>query len=205
MKTIDIWFDFGSNYSYPTVMRLPEAATRAGLKVRWRPFLLGPIFQSLGWSTSPFVMQKEKCAYVWRDMERLSSKYGIPWVRPTSFPRRAVLPLRVALAGADEPWIADFCQRTMLQNFAQDVDIDDTQAVATTLDGLGLDAEDIIERALSEANKAALRAQTEEARQLGIFGAPMLFVDGEMFWGNDRLEDAIAWAKDAPPAALSPA
>lgn len=194
MTQIDCWFDFGSNYSYPAVMRLPEMARAAGVAVRWRPFLLGPIFQSFGWSTSPFVTQKEKGAYVRRDMQRLCAKYGIAWRQPTAFPRRAILPLRVALLGADEPWITGFCQRMMQLNFAHDADIDNVHAVSDALGRLGLDAPGIIGRALGEANKAALRSQTDEARRRGIFGAPTFFVGDEMFWGNDRLEDAIAWA-----------
>lgn len=194
MKCIDFWFEFGSNYSYPAVMRLPEEARRAGLQIHWKPFLLGPIFQSFGWTTSPFVTQKEKGAYVWRDLQRLCEKYGIPWKKPTSFPRRAILPMRVALLGAEESWMAAFCQRVMLQSFAHDTDIDDPRVVGAALDELGLDTQAIIARAQGDMNKAALRAQTEEAQRLGIFGAPMFIVHGEMFWGNDRLEDAIAWA-----------
>ncbi len=194
MKEIEFWFEFGSNYSYPAVMRLPDEARRAGLTIRWRPFLLGPIFQSFGWTTSPFVMQKEKGAYVWRDMARLCAKHGLPWARPTVFPRRAILPMRVALLGAEEPWMAGFCQRIMLRNFAHDTDIDDPGVVGDALGALGLDAPALLARAQAEDTKAALRAQTEAARRRGIFGAPMFFVDGEMFWGNDRLEDALAWA-----------
>lgn len=194
MKPIDCWFEFGSNYSYPAVMRLPGLAEKAGVRIHWKPFLLGPIFQSFGWTTSPFVTQKEKGTYVWRDMERVCDKHGIPWRKPTTFPRRAVLPMRVALMGADEPWMVDYCREMMLRNFACDSEIDNPQAVGAVLTALGLDAGTMLARAQSDANKAALRAQTDEARCLGIFGAPTFVVGGEMFWGNDRLEDALAWA-----------
>lgn len=194
MKSIEIWFEFGSTYSYPAVMRLPAAAAAAGLVVRWKPFLLGPIFQSLGWSTSPFVLQQEKGAYVWRDMERVCEKYGLPWVKPSSFPRRALLPMRVALLGAGQPWMADFCSLLMRRNFALDLEIDSPEAVASVLTELGLDAQALITAAQSEANKSALRAQTAWAQRMGVFGAPTFFVEGEMFWGNDRLDDAVAWA-----------
>lgn len=198
MDCIEFWFEFGSNYSYPALMRLPEAAARAGLRVQWRPFLLGPIFQSFGWSTSPFVTHTAKGAYVWRDMARLCEKHGLPWTKPTRFPRRAVLPMRVALLGADEPWMDAFCRRMMLLNFAHDRDIDDPAVVGAALAELGLDAAALLARAQHDDTKAALRAQTEEAARRGIFGAPMCFVDGEMFWGNDRLDDALAWARRAP-------
>src|SRR5215468_8810464 len=120
---IEFWFEFGSNYSYLSVMRIEEEAGRHGVRIVWKPFLLGPIFRSLGMETSPFVLQKEKGAYVWRDMVRQCRKYGLPWTQPGIFPRPGVLSLRVALLGAAEPWIGAFCQQVMLLNFARDQDI----------------------------------------------------------------------------------
>ncbi len=193
---IEFWFDFGSNYSYLATMRIEEAAARAGVPVRWKPFLLGPIFRSLGWETSPFVLQKAKGEYMWKDMVRECRKLGVPWLRPTRFPRAAVLPLRVALVGAGQPWIGDYCRRVMSLNFAEDRDIDVPEVVEEVLTRLGLPAREIVDAARSEANKLALRAQTEEAAARGIFGAPTFFVGDEMFWGNDRLDDALAFAKE---------
>jgi len=192
---LDFWFDFGSNYSYLATMRIEEAAARAGVAVRWRPFLLGPIFRSFGWETSPFVLQKAKGEYMWKDMVRECRKYGLPWVRPSRFPRAAVLPLRVALLGAGQPWIGPYCRRMMSLNFAEDRDIDSPEVVAEVLAQLGLPARELVEAAQSEANKLALRAQTEEAAARGIFGAPTFFVGDEIFWGNDRLDDAFELCK----------
>jgi 2-hydroxychromene-2-carboxylate isomerase len=191
---LDFWFEFGSQYSYLSVMRIDEAAARHGVAVRWQPFLLGPIFKSLGWSTSPFVLQKAKGDYTWRDMARQCDKYGLAWERPSVFPRSAVLPLRVALVGASQPWMADYCRRMMQMNFVQDRDIDGPGPVREVLQALGLAPEPILAQAVSEPVKTALRAQTERAQALGIFGAPTFFVEGEMFWGNDRLDDALAFA-----------
>jgi len=189
---LEFWFDFGSNYSYLSTMRIEEAAARRGVAVRWRPFLLGPIFRSFGWETSPFVLHKAKGEYVWQDMVRECRKYGLPWRRPSRFPRSAVLPSRVALLGADEAWIGAYCRRMMSLNFAEDRDIDSQEVVAEVLAQLGLPAQPLVEAALSEANKLRLRAQTEEAAARGIFGAPTFFVGDEMFWGNDRLDDTLA-------------
>lgn len=197
---IEFWFEFGSNYSYPSVMRIEAAAARHQVAVAWKPFMLGPIFKSFGWDNSPFVLQKEKGAYIWQDMLRECQKYGIPWRKPTTFPRLAVLPIRVALIGADRPWMGGFCKKMMLKNFALDQDINSSQAVAEVLTDLDLDAAAIIEEAQAERNKARLRGQIETARSKGIFGAPTFFVRGEMFWGNDRLDDALAFAAaPAPP------
>ena len=191
--TIDFWFEFGSNYSYLSVMRIENDAAKFGVKVRWQPFLLGPIFQSFGWSSSPFVLQKEKGEYAWKDMARQCRKLGIPWVKPTNFPRSAILPLRVALIGADKPWISEYCQRVMTLNFALDTDFDSKEVIETVLNDMGLPAQEILTQAVSDENKLKLRAQTERAKALGIFGAPMFFVGDEMFWGNDRLDEALEY------------
>lgn len=188
------WFDFGSNYSYLATMRIEALAAAQGVRVLWEPFLLGPVFKSFGWTSSPFVLQKEKGAYVWRDMQRQCDKYGLPWKQPSSFPRRALLPLRVALIGAEQPWIGAFCRRIMQANFVDDREIDDPALVGDILATLGLDSAALLAAANAEPNKLAMRAQGEEAVRRGIFGAPAFFAGDELFWGNDRLEDAIAWA-----------
>lgn len=191
---LEFWFEFGSIYSYLSVMRIEALAAARGVRVVWRPFLLGPIFKELGWQSSPFLEQKEKLANMWRDIERQCGKYGIPWKRPTVFPRLAVLPLRVVMACAEEPWIGDFCKAVMVQGFGEDRDIGAQENVERALQGLSLPVAEVLARAQSDANKLALRHQTERARALGIFGGPTFFAGNEMFWGNDRLEDALEWA-----------
>ena len=190
--TIDFWFEFASNYSYLSVMRIEAAAAEHNVRVRWKPFLLGPIFRSFGWNTSPFVLQKAKGEYVWKDMVRLCNKYQLPWVRPTVFPRSGLLPLRVALVGADQDWMGAYCRRMMSLNFAENREIDSVEVVADVLGQLNLPAQRIITEAQSDANKLRLRQQTETAKVMGIFGAPTFFVRDEMFWGDDRLNDALA-------------
>jgi 2-hydroxychromene-2-carboxylate isomerase len=191
---IEFWFEFGSNYSYLSLMRIEALAARHGVAVSWRPFLLGPIFTSFGWSSSPFVLQQAKGVYVWQDMARQCEKYGLRWTRPSSFPRRALLPMRVAMLGADQPWMGSYCKNIMLMNFAEDRDIDTVEAVTEALEQLGLPAAQIIATAQSDEHKHRLRLQTEEAQARGIFGAPTFFCGTEMFWGNDRLDDALAYA-----------
>ena len=191
---IQFWFEFGSNYSYLAAMRIEALAHDAGVSVLWRPFLLGPIFRELGWDSSPFMLQPAKGRYMWRDMERQAEKYGLPWRRPSAFPRPAVLPMRVATLGADSPWISEFCRRVMVQNWVQDRDIDDAAPVLEALAGLVADPGAVLQAALGADNKLRLRENTESAAARGIFGAPTFFVGDEMFWGNDRLEDAIALA-----------
>jgi len=198
MRDIEFWFEFGSNYSYLSAMRIEAAAAQCNLTVRWKPFLLGPIFRSLGWNTSPFVLQQAKGDYVWKDMARRCHKHGLPWQRPTVFPRPALLPLRVALLGAEQPWIGAYCRRIMSLNFAEDREIDDPHIVAEVLTQLGLPAQSVLDEARSDANKLKLREQTEAAQARGIFGAPTFFLGDEMFWGDDRLDDALAQGRAGP-------
>lgn len=194
LRRLEFWFEFGSNYSYLAAMRIEELAHQAGLPVDWKPFLLGPVFQKFGWQTSPFVLQPAKGKYMWRDMEREAMKYGLPFVRPSVFPRMAVLPMRVAVFAADTPWIGAFCRNVMRQNWVEDLDINDQRNVRRALLDLVPDPDAVIVAALGDANKSRLRSNTEEAYARGIFGAPTMFVGDEMFWGNDRLDDAIAFA-----------
>jgi 2-hydroxychromene-2-carboxylate isomerase len=194
MEKIQFWFDFGSNYSYLSMMRIRQLAAGTQLQVELRPFLLGPVFKSLGWSTSPFVLQTMKGNYVWRDMQRQCDKYGLRWQRPSAFPRNALLAARVAMQGEGTQWMQPFCEQVMLANFADDREIGEQAVIAAILDGLGVDTETIIAQATTDASKDALRSRTALAQARGIFGAPMFFVGDDMFWGNDRLDDAVALA-----------
>lgn len=191
---IEIWFDFASNYSYLSAMRIEELARAREVAVIWRPFLLGPVFKSIGMDNSPFVTQKLKGAYVWTDMERQCRKYGLGWTRPTSFPRRSILPARIATFADGKPWQAEFIRRVMRLNFVEDRDIEDHAALSEVLASLGQDGPAVIAAAESDDVKQTLRDRTGEAQQRDVFGAPTFFVGDEMFWGNDRLDDALELA-----------
>lgn len=192
--TLEFWFEFGSTYSYLSVMRIEALAQRSQVRVIWRPFLLGPVFGAQGLTTSPFVVQEAKGRYMWADIARQARKYQLPFRQPSIFPRNSVRPMRVAALGADQPWIAAFCRAVMRQNFVDDLDIGDPANVRGALAQAVDDPDDWIARAASADNKPLLRAQTEAAQQRGIFGAPTFFAGDEMFWGDDRLDDAMARA-----------
>ena len=191
--TLQFWFEFASTYSYLSVCRIEHVAAAAGVALEWKPFLLGPIFRGQGWNDSPFNIYPAKGRYMWHDMERWCATYGIPLKRPTQFPRNGLLAARVACLVAAEPWCADFVRAVFRANFAEDREIADPATITAILAALGHTASALIERAQSDENKERLRRQTEEAPALGIFGAPTFVADGELFWGNDRLEDAVAW------------
>jgi 2-hydroxychromene-2-carboxylate isomerase len=192
---LEVWFEFASTYSYPGVHRVGPAAAARGIPVAWKPFLLGPIFQGQGWNDSPFNIYPAKGRYMWRDLERLCAKDGLPFRRPTRFPRSGLLAARVACLAADEPWCPDFVRAVYRANFAEDREIAEPETIAEILDALGVPGHETIARAQQPAVKERLRRQTEEAVALGIFGAPTYVVARELFWGTDRLGDALAWAE----------
>jgi 2-hydroxychromene-2-carboxylate isomerase len=194
------WFEFASTYSYLSAMRIEGLAGARGVAVDWQPFLLGPIFRAQGWETSPFNLFPAKGRYMWRDLERQCAKYGIPFRRPRDFPRNGLLPARVACLGLGEPWLPAFARGVYAANFAEDRDIADPAVVAGALAAAGGPAE-LVERADRPEAKALLREATERARSLGLFGAPSFLAGGELFWGDDRLEDALACARGSAAAA----
>ena len=196
--TVDFWFDFASTYSYPAAIRIGDAADRARVAVRFRPFLLGPIFKAQGWDTSPFSIYEAKGRYMWRDLERLCADLELPFRRPEPFPQNGLLAARIVLAGlaTGAIWPEEFCVAVFRAQFGEGRRIDDPSTLSAILTVFGVDAATALAAAQAEDNKARLRMQTEEAQRLGIFGAPTFITpDGELFWGNDRLDAALAWAK----------
>jgi len=198
---LDFWFEFSSTYSYPAAMRIGALAAKAGVAVRLRPFLLGPIFQAQGWNTSPFNLYPAKGRHMWRDLERICAELSLPFRRPERFPQSSLLAARVALIGLDYPsgqaaWAEDFCRAVYSAEFSQGRRIDMPETISDILSELKVNPEKTLAAAQISKIKDKLHAQTTEAQRLGIFGAPTFITpDGEMFWGNDRLESAIAWAK----------
>ena len=194
---LEFWFEFASTYSYVAAMRIEQLCRDAGVPLVWKPFLLGPIFALQGWNDSHFNVYPQRGAYMWRDLERLCAKLGLPFTRPSDFTRPSTLPARVACAVASEPWCGDFVRRMFVANFGEDRAIGERSVVTEILTELGQDAETTLTRALDTQHRGALRANTDEAIGIGIFGAPDCVVASELFWGEETLEDAIAWALQA--------
>ena len=192
--TLEFWFEFASTYSYPAAMRVERACTAAGVTLVWRPFLLGPVLAGQGLNDSPFNIYPAKGAYMWRDLERICEAGGLPLRPPSVFPRGSLLAARVCAAFDESEWIGAFIRSVYTANFAEDRDIGQAEVVADMLTGLGEDPEAILAAAEASHNKRKLRALTDRAVELGIFGAPSMIAGGELFWGNDRLDAAIAWA-----------
>jgi 2-hydroxychromene-2-carboxylate isomerase len=192
---LDFWFDFASTYSYPAAVRIGRLASEVGVKINFRPFLLGPIFKAQGWTTSPFNLFAAKGENMWRDLERICADTALPFRRPAPFPQNSVLAARVAIVGLSDVWGEEFCVEVFRAEFSQGRQIDDTGTISEILTGLQVPAA-ALDVAQSDDNKLRLRAQTEEAQRRGVFGAPtFITADGELFWGNDRLERALLWAQ----------
>jgi 2-hydroxychromene-2-carboxylate isomerase len=196
MQDIDFWYEFASTYSYPTAMRIEQRAAEAGIRVQWRPFLLGPIFKELGWNDSPFNIYAAKGRYMWRDLARVCERQGLPLaLPPVRFPQNGLKAARLALVGVRQGWAPAFTRAVFTANYAEQKDISDDAVLRAILDGLGVVADAAIAEANTPQTRDSLRAQTEEAKARGLFGAPSFTVGDELFWGNDRLEDALTWAQ----------
>jgi 2-hydroxychromene-2-carboxylate isomerase len=194
--TVDVWFDFASPYSYLAVHRIRPLARAAGVRVRLRPMLLGPILRAQGFETSPFNVYPDKGRYMWRDLERLCAELGLPFRRPDPFPQNGLRAARTALVGLAEAWGEDFCRAVFHAEFGEARQIDDPGVIAGILARLDVDAGRVLTLTEAAETKLRLRLETEAAQRLGIFGVPSTVTpDGELFWGNDRLDQALAWAK----------
>ncbi|MEM6667209.1 MAG: 2-hydroxychromene-2-carboxylate isomerase [Pseudomonadota bacterium] len=192
---LDFWYEFASTYSYLAAMRIEQRAQEMDVAVHWRPFLLGPIFAAQGLTTSPFNVHAEKGRHMWRDMARLCAADGLPLVEPDPFPANGLKAARLALVGMDQNWGPSFSRAVYLAEFAEGRDISDDAVLAGLLEEVRADPDAAMAAVREPALKDRLKVQTADAQRLGIFGAPTFVTDdGEMFWGNDRLEAALAWA-----------
>ncbi|MEQ6248949.1 DsbA family protein [Sulfitobacter sp. HNIBRBA3233] len=189
-RCIDFWFSLGSTYTYLSVMRCSEVCSRNDLGMRWRPFQLKSILEEL--SGLPFKEGSPKTAYMWHDLARKSSKLGLEPNLPAPYPNmQAHLGNRIARIGLDHGWGVDFIQSYYRKWFETEHSGMEESDLVECLDDIGQDAASVMEIAKDPETVARLDAETDEARRLGIFGAPTFVVGEELFWGDDRLEDAI--------------
>ena len=192
---LEFWYDFASTYSYLSAMRIEALSGAAGVDITWKPFLLGPIFAAQGWTTSPFNLYPAKGRNMVRDIERIAAARGLAFALPTKFPQNSLTAARLAIVGTDGGWVAPFTRAVYAAEFADGADISDRATLQSILQRLGIDPEKVFSRIEQGAIKDRLRQQTAEAQTRGLFGAPSFLVGEELFWGDDRLEQALARAK----------
>ena len=195
-KTVELFYDIGSSYSYLACTQIDAVAARAGATVRWRPFLLGGVFKATGNDMPARVPNKAR--WMIGDTMRWAKKYGIPYSIPSHFPLITITTQR-ALVAADRLFGEDAQKKLALALFrgywAEDRDVSDKAVIGEIASAQGLDGAAIVAGIDAQETKDALRANTEDAVARGAFGAPAMFHDGELFWGNDRLgllEEALA-------------
>ena len=192
-RALEFWYEFASTYSHVAAQRIEAVAGAAGVTVTWKPFLLGPIFSKQGWNDSPFNIYPAKGVYMWKDLERQCAKHRVPFRKPSVFPRPSLLATRIAMTLESSPQrVAEFSRRVYLANFHDDVDTTNDDIVRGVLQSLGWpDVERVLAQAISTETKERLRRRSDEAFERGIFGAPTFLIGSELYWGNDRLEDAL--------------
>jgi 2-hydroxychromene-2-carboxylate isomerase len=199
-RAIRLYFEFNSFYSYPAVHTIRDAARREGLAVHWRPFLLWPVLKARGHSVAPFQGDPAKSAYLLRDAERVAASAGLALRLPPDFPHNTVLAARIACSFQEAPWAFDFIAGVYAAEFQRGENVGSDAVLSSILTRLGIEPAAVLAEAQSAAGKAKLKAQTDEAIALGIFGAPTFVVESgpgeapELFWGQDRVGEAVAWA-----------
>jgi 2-hydroxychromene-2-carboxylate isomerase len=196
MPQLEFWYEFASNYSYLSAMRIDELARAANVEVEWRPFLLGPIFKAQGWHTSPFNLFPAKGRHMVRDMERIAAARGLDFVMPKPFPANGLPAARVAYLGQTDEWVGPFTAAVFEAEFGRGADISDVAVLEKILTKIGVDSRGVLARSREQNVKDGLREQTGRAQEIGIFGAPTFITeDAQLFWGDDRLEQALDWAR----------
>lgn len=193
VPNIDFWYSIGSTYSYLSVMRLADVARRTGVSFRWRPFNVRHIMVLQ--NNIPFRDKPVKAAYMWRDIERRAARYGLRPKIPAPYPlAELVFANQVATLGAEEGWTEAFTRASYRRWFEAGEPAGEDPNLGASLAEIGQDPARVRVAAASDRIAGALAQATEEALALGIFGSPRFVVKGEVFWGDDRLDDAIDWA-----------
>jgi 2-hydroxychromene-2-carboxylate isomerase len=196
MNPIDFCYSIGSTYTYLTVMRLGDYTKREGVSFRWRPFNTRAIM--IEQNNIPFANKPVKAAYMWRDIERRAGLYDLPIRVPVAYPLEN-LPLanQVALLGMKEGWGEAYTVETYRLWFQDGLLAGSEPNLSESLRRIGEDPDRIIAAASAPDVAAALAKETEAIKQAGVFGSPSFLVDGEVFWGDDRLDDAVQWSRNA--------
>ena len=194
MKPIDFWYSIGSTYTYLTVSRLPAYAAENGVSLNWRPFDVRAIMVEQ--KNIPFSGKPEKSAYMWRDIERRAGKYGLPVSVPAPYPLpELALANQVALLGHREGWGQEYTVETYRLWFVDGQPAGSEPNISAALRHAGQDPARVLDIAQSPQIVQALESETRICRDAGVFGAPSFVVGSEVFWGDDRLDDAVLWQK----------
>ena len=193
MSSIDFWYCIGSTYTYLTVLRLPKIAMANAIEISWRPFNVRDVMVEQ--KNIPFSNKPVKSAYMWRDIERRSRLYDLDPKIPAPYPLSGlVLANQIAALGKGEGWLEAYTQATYRRWFEKGEPAGEEPNISGSLIEIGQDVDRVMGLATSQEIVSMLDKETIEAKALGVFGSPSFVVSGEVFWGDDRLEDAVSWA-----------
>jgi 2-hydroxychromene-2-carboxylate isomerase len=188
MKTFEFWFDFGSPAAYLAFTQIPQIEAETGAKAIYRPMLLGGVFQATGNQSPATIPAKGK--YIFNDFNRFAKRYDMPFSNNPHFPINTLLLMRGA-AGLQQQQSERFlayCTAMFDAIWVNALNMNDPATVGGALLKAGFDPQKLMALANDQATKDALKASTTEAVSRGVFGAPTFFVDGQMYWGQDRLD-----------------
>ena len=194
-QVIDFYFDFSSPYGYLASTRINALAARHQCQVTWRPILLGPMFKAAG--TAPLIGVPLKGPYSAHDLLRTARFLNIPYTQPATFPIGTQNAARAFywLADRDAVKAQHFAQACYATYFVEGIDISAADKIADIATELGEDRAAILRVMADPVIKERLKNEINVALQRGVFGSPFIIIDGEPFWGNDRLDQIDAWLK----------
>jgi 2-hydroxychromene-2-carboxylate isomerase len=199
VRRVDFFFDFSSPFAYLAATQVEALAARCRAELVYRPFLLGGLFKAIGTPDVPLLaMPEPKRRLMLADMARWADHYGVPLRFPTRFPMNTVKPLRMILQ-LPEGQQAALIHPIFRAYWADDRDISDDATLRAIAGAAGLDGAALVSGTKSEAVKERLKAATDEAARAGLCGAPSFLVEGELFWGQDRLMFVERALEDARP------
>ena len=194
MKEIEFWFSIGSTYTYLSVERVLDIEKKYGVKFIWSPFSVRQIMIEM--ENIPFTPppKKNKSDYMWRDIQRRAKFYGFDANVPAPYPLSEFdLANKIAVLGMNKGWGIEYVRLTYKRWFIDGLEPAIEPNLTEILNQLGLNSNEIIDSANSKENNNKYLEQTELAKNKKIFGSPTFIVNNEIFWGDDRLEDAIKW------------
>ena len=196
MKEIDFWFSIGSTYTFLSVNRIHDVEKKENIKFNWNPFSVRKIMMDM--DNIPFTppSKKIKSDYMWRDIERRAKFYGFEAKVPAPYPLSQFdLANQIAILGMNEVWGVSYVVKTYQRWFQQGKEPAVEPNLTEILEELNLDTSKIMERAQDPKINHQYIKNTEHAYKKGVFGSPSFIYKGEVFWGDDRLEDCIKWSK----------
>ncbi len=197
-RNLDFFFFYGSTYTYLTVFRIEKLASAANVSLRWRPINVRDLMVEM--DNIPFAKKPIKAAYMWRDIERRAARHSLPFAKPSVYPVDPNLVAnRVGVVAAEQGWCPEYTRASYEAWFLRDKAIGVDDNLEQVLTSLGKDPDQVLGLANSDRIKSKFDEETDVARQLSIFGSPTFAVDEEIFWGDDRLEDALEWISAVSP------